>query len=60
MSVIPAVRRLRQQDREFKASLDYTARPPISKSINTVKPTITMFFVGRETWSRGSLGLENI
>jgi hypothetical protein len=27
ISTIPALRRLRQKDREFKASLGYTARP---------------------------------
>jgi hypothetical protein len=30
-SIIPAVRRLRQEDLEFKASLGYTAKPCLKK-----------------------------
>jgi hypothetical protein len=31
MSVTPALRRLRQEDHEIKASLGYTARPCLKK-----------------------------
>jgi hypothetical protein len=33
MSVIPAFRKLRQEDLEFEVSLGYTSRPPQEKDI---------------------------
>jgi hypothetical protein len=34
MSIISALRRLRQKDQEFKASLDYIIRPCLKIEIN--------------------------
>jgi hypothetical protein len=57
VSVIPTLRRLRQEDQEFKVSLGYIARPCLkkqnkTKTNNPKDPRWTLFITTKDFVSR--------